>query len=61
VAQRVRESDETVLILARTDAEGRWIYKVMRESVGEYRIRGDIRITREPALVLQPPIEEVIE
>lgn len=59
LAQRVRESDETVIIHARSDAEGRWIYKTMRESVGEYRIRGDIRIVRQPAIVFQAPIEEV--
>lgn len=59
LAQRVRESDETVVIHARNDAEGRWIYKTMRESVGEYRIRGDIRIVRQPAIVFQAPIEEV--
>jgi hypothetical protein len=55
LAQRVRESDEAIVIHARSDAEGRWIYKTMRESVGEYRIRGDIRIVRQPAVVFQPP------
>jgi len=59
LAQRVRESDEAVVIHARNDAEGRWIYKTMRESVGEYRIRGDIRIVRQPAIVFQPPIKEI--
>jgi hypothetical protein len=58
LAQRVRESDEAVIIHARSDAEGRWIYKTMRESVGEYRIRGDIRIVRQPAIVFQAPIRE---
>jgi len=59
LAQRVQQSDETVIIHARSDAEGRWIYKTMREAVGEYRIRGDIRIIRQqPAIVFQSPIEE---
>jgi hypothetical protein len=59
LAQRVLQSDEAVIIHARTDAEGRWIYKTMREAVGEYRIRGDIRIVRQqPAIVFQSPIEE---
>lgn len=57
LAQRVRQSDEVIMIYARSDAEGRWIYKTMKDSVDEYRIRGDIRITREPAVELLPPLE----
>lgn len=58
LAQRVRQSDESVMIYARSDAEGRWIYKTMKDAVDEYRIRGDIRITNQPAVVLLAPLEE---
>lgn len=57
LANRVRESDESILIYARTDAEGRWIYKTMKDAVGDYRIRGDIRINRQPAIELLSPLE----
>lgn len=55
LAKRVQKSDESILIFARNDAEGRWIYKVMRESVGDYRIRGDIKIAAKPAIQFQTP------
>lgn len=57
IAQRVQQSDEAVMIYARSDAEGRWIYKTMKDSVGGYRIRGDIRISREPAIEFLSPLE----
>lgn len=56
VATRISETDQSVLIYARSDAEGRWIYKVMKEAVEHYRIRGDIRISNRPALKLMPPL-----
>ena len=57
LAKRVRQSDESIMIYARSDAEGRWIYKTMKDAVGEYRIRGDIRINRQPAVELLSPME----
>jgi hypothetical protein len=57
VGKRVSQSDETVMIYARNDAEGRWIYKTMKDVVGDYRIRGDIRISRQPALEILSPME----
>lgn len=56
VAERLRETDESILIRARTDAEGRWIYKQMSEAVPGYRIRGDIRVSSTPKLQLLPPL-----
>ncbi len=50
-AHRVEASDETVVISARSDREGRWVYKTMRAVVPSYRIRGDIRIRREPSIL----------
>ncbi len=57
LAMQVRESDETLLIVARSDSEGRWIYQQMAETVPGYRIRGDIRLGRIPKVLLLPPIE----
>lgn len=57
LAQRVRQSDESIMIYARSDAEGRWIYKTMKDAVDDYRIRGDIRINRQPAVELLSPLE----
>jgi hypothetical protein len=57
LAQRVRQSDESIMIYARSDAEGRWIYKTMKDAVGDYRIRGDIRIAQQPAIDLLSPLE----
>lgn len=56
LAQRVRESNESVMIMARSDREGRWIYKVMQDAAKDYRIRGDIRVSRIPAVVLMAPL-----
>ena len=56
VSERLMQSNESVMIHARNDAEGRWIYKVMMEASPGYRIRGDIRIGKAPALVFQPPL-----
>lgn len=57
LANQIRESEETLLIVARSDAEGRWIYQRMSEGVPNYRLRGDIRLGREPKILLLPPIE----
>jgi hypothetical protein len=44
VAQKAKQNDEFVLIVARSDAEGRWIYQQLRNAVPGYLVRGDIRI-----------------
>ncbi len=54
LARRVQETDEGLLIVARSDAEGRWIYQQMREAVTGYRLRGDIKVGRQPAIQLLP-------
>ena len=56
IAERLRDTDESILILARTDAEARWIYKQMKAAVPDYRIRGNIRLTSKPSLQLMPPL-----
>ncbi|HWK54464.1 MAG TPA: tetratricopeptide repeat protein [Hyphomicrobiales bacterium] len=55
IAQDIMAREATFLINARTDAEGRWIYKVMREAVGGYRLRGNIDIGSPPAVLVSLP------
>lgn len=57
LARQVQESDETLLIIARNDAEGRWIYQRMSEGVPDYRLRGDIQLGRTPKILILPPID----
>ncbi|WP_139304912.1 N-acetylglucosaminyltransferase [Microbulbifer marinus] len=51
-AERIRRDGLRVIIVARTDAEGRWIYQQLREAVPGYRIRGDIKLGNPPRLLL---------
>ncbi|RZA06611.1 MAG: hypothetical protein EOO68_04760 [Moraxellaceae bacterium] len=44
VAQKAKATDEFVLITARTDAEGRYIYQLLRNAVPGYLVRGDIKL-----------------
>ena len=54
VARRVREEEAFVLIISRTDAEGRWIYQQMRDAVPGYLLRGNIHLGSQPRLELKP-------
>lgn len=55
IAQNIMRDEATFLINARNDEEGRWIYKVMRESVGGYRLRGNIDISGTPSILITVP------
>jgi hypothetical protein len=44
VAHKAKQTDQFVLIIARTDADGRWVYQQLRNAVPGYLVRGDIRI-----------------
>jgi hypothetical protein len=57
LAAQVRETEKSLLIVARDDAEGRWIYQRMSEGAPGYRLRGDIRLGRVPKILLLPPFE----
>lgn len=57
LGQRIQSSHEYALIYARNDAEGRWIYKQMRNATGDYRLRGDIRRSKTPRVILEPPLD----
>lgn len=56
IAERVKNSDEVLLIVARNDAEGRWLYKEMKKAAEGYRIRGDIKVGTPPRIIVYPPI-----
>jgi hypothetical protein len=58
LAKRSQAGDETIMIYARSDVEGRWIYNAMRDAVTDYRIRGDIRIAKQPSIEFLEPIAE---
>jgi hypothetical protein len=55
LAKRAAENNEMVIINARNDAEGRWIYKTMKASVGA-RLHGDIKISSSPSVQVTPVI-----
>lgn len=55
IAEYVRSREATFLITARNDAEGRWIYRIMREATGGYRLRGDIAIGNRPTIQVNVP------
>jgi tetratricopeptide (TPR) repeat protein len=57
VARRVMISDESLVIIARNDAEGRWLYQQMRKAAEGYRIRGDIQMGGVPKIVVHSPID----
>ena len=52
LAQIARKAQSRLLIVARNDAEGRWIYRKMREAVDGHRLRGNIDIGSVPRIVL---------
>jgi hypothetical protein len=43
---------QRLLIVARNDNEGRWIYQQMRQSVGGLRLRGNIELGRIPRVLI---------
>jgi hypothetical protein len=55
IAREVRTSGDFILIVARNDAEGRWIYQQMREAVPDFLLRGDIIIGAPPRIQRLPP------
>jgi len=51
----IRDNEATFLIFSRTDEEGRWVYRIMREAVGGYRLRGDITVDSKPSIQVVLP------
>ena len=55
IGEFIRDREATFLIFARTDEEGRWVYRIMREAVGGYRLRGDIAVDSNPSIQVVLP------
>ena len=53
---RVQQTDESIMIFAPNDAQGRWIYQTMKSFAPGYLIRGDIRLHQRPALEFLEPL-----
>lgn len=52
IANQAKDQSSRLLIVARNDAEGRWIYQQMRNAVDGYRLRGNIEVGQHPRIVL---------
>lgn len=52
IAQKSIATNSLVMIIARTDIEGRWIYQKMRDAVPGQRVRGDIKLGGPPRIQL---------
>jgi len=57
IAERMKETGETMLIVSLSDVDGRWLYSQMKASVPGFRLRGDIRLGRKVKVVLRAPID----
>ncbi|HSG61340.1 MAG TPA: hypothetical protein VLA24_07875 [Pseudomonadales bacterium] len=52
IAVKAMRGSSRITIVARSDAEGRWIYQQMREVLAEYRLRGNIVQGQVPKVIL---------
>lgn len=52
ITQQVIVSGSRLLIVARTDEEGRWIYQQMRRFAEGYRLRGNVEKGASPRVIL---------
>ena len=52
IGSRAKMPNTRVTIVARSDAEGRWMYQQMREAPGERRIRAELTIGSPPSVEL---------
>jgi len=55
IAQRARINGMLAIITAPTDAQGRWIYRQMKQALPGFRLRGDIRRGPSPKVRLESP------
>lgn len=56
LAARIQQEDASILIFARSDAEGRKIYRLIKSGTTGYLLRGDIRIDPTPRVQLLEPL-----
>lgn len=54
LAKKAQASGDLVMIYARSDAEGRWIYAQMRDSLEDFLLRGDIFVHSQPRVKFVP-------
>jgi hypothetical protein len=52
LALQAHANQSRLLIIARNDEEGRWIYQKMRMALDGFRLRGNIEVGRVPRVVL---------
>jgi hypothetical protein len=52
IAKRAESRKRAVLVIARDQAEGDWIAKVLRESVPNYVLKTQVKIASRPAVIL---------
>lgn len=56
LAKKAQTTGDLVIIFARNDAEGRWVYGQMRDALGDYLLRGDIKIATQPRIQFVPAL-----
>ena len=56
IVVRVKASGESLVIVARNDQQGRWLYKRLKQAAQGYRLRGDIQIGAQPKIIVLPPL-----
>jgi hypothetical protein len=63
IAEKAKNLDSRLLILARNDGDGRWIYSQMRDSLTtDYRLRANIRVDSQTRIVLlDQPLESAVQ
>lgn len=52
IGVRAKQPNTRVIIIARSDTEGRWMYRQMRDAPGERRIRAELAIGSPPGVEL---------
>ena len=57
IAQKAKQTGDLVIIFARSDAEGRWIYQQLRSAVPGFLVRGDIKIGQPARVKLVASLE----
>lgn len=60
VALKAQQEDSRLLIVARNDAEGRWIYQQMRAAIEGFKLRGNIELGAPPRVVLIDMLAEAV-
>lgn len=57
LGERLMQSKEGVIIFARSDSEGRWLYKQINRAAKNHRVRGDIKLSKTPRVIIEPPFK----